>query len=124
MDKKVLRNDLILIGSLLLVAVLCLVLVLTHRQKDNLVATICVQNNVVETIDLSKKEDADFYIDGVKGKLHVHTHEGAIAVLESNCPHQDCVRMGYVSESGHPIICAYNQVSIVIEGGIANDVEI
>ena len=124
MDKKVLRNDLILIGSLLLVAVLCLVLVLTHRQKDNLVATICVQNNVVETIDLSKKEDADFYIDGVKGKLHVHTHEGAIAVLESNCPHQDCVRMGYVSESGHPIICAYNQVSIVIEGGVANDVEI
>ena len=124
MDKKVLRNDLILIGSLLLVAVLCLVLVLTHRQKDNLIVTICVQNNVVETIDLSKKEDADFYIDGVKGKLHVHTHEGAIAVLESNCPHQDCVRMGYVSESGHPIICAYNQVSIVIEGGAANDVEI
>ena len=124
MDKKKLRNDLILIGSLLLVAVICLVLVLTHRQKDNLVATICVQNNVVETIDLSKKEDADFYIDGVKGKLHVHTHEGAIAVLESNCPHQDCVRMGYVSQSGHPIICAYNQVSIVIEGGVANDVEI
>ena len=124
MDKKKLRNDLILIGSLLLVAVICLVLVLTHRQKDNLVATICVQNNVVETIDLSKKDDADFYIDGVKGKLHVHTHDGAIAVLESNCPHQDCVRMGYVSESGHPIICAYNQVSIVIEGGVANDVEI
>ena len=124
MDKKTLRNDIILIGSLLLVAVICLVLVLTHRQKDNLVATICVQNNVVETIDLSKKEDADYYIDGVKGRLHVHTHEGAIAVLESNCPHQDCVRMGYVSQSGHPIICAYNQVSIVIEGGVANDVEI
>ena len=124
MDKRLLRNDLILIGSLLLVAVLCLVLLLTNRTKDNLVATISVQNDVVETIDLSKKEDADYYIDGVKGQLHVHTHEGAIAVLESNCPHQDCVRMGYVSESGHPIICAYNQVSIVIEGGVSNDVEI
>ena len=124
MDKRLLRNDLILIGSLLLVAVLCLVLLLTNRTKDNLVATISVQNDVVETIDLSKKEDAEYYIDGVKGQLHVHTHEGAIAVLESNCPHQDCVRMGYVSESGHPIICAYNQVSIVIEGGVSNDVEI
>ena len=124
MDKKVLRNDLILIGSLLLVAVLCLVLLLTNRKKDNLVATISVQNDVVETIDLSKKEDADYYINGVKGQLHIHTHDGAIAVLESNCPHQDCVRMGYVSESGHPIICAYNQVSIVIEGGVSNDVEI
>ena len=124
MDKKVLRNDLILIGSLLLVAVLCLVLLLTNRTKDNLVATISVQNDVVKTIDLSKKEDADYYIDGVKGQLHIHTHDGAIAVLESNCPHQDCVRIGYVSESGHPIICAYNQVSIVIEGGVSNDVEI
>ena len=124
MDKKVLRNDLILIGSLLIVAVLCLVLLLTNRTKDNLMATISVQNDVVETIDLSKKEDADYYIDGVKGQLHIHTHDGAIAVLESNCPHQDCVRMGYVSESGHPIICAYNQVSIVIEGGVSNDVEI
>ena len=124
MDKKVLRNDLILIGSLLLVAVLCLVLLLTNRTKDNLMATISVQNDVVKTIDLSKKEDADYYIDGVKGQLHIHTHDGAIAVLESNCPHQDCVRIGYVSESGHPIICAYNQVSIVIEGGVSNDVEI
>ena len=33
-------------------------------------------------------------------------------------------QVSYVSESGHPIICAYNQVSIVIEGGVANDVEI
>ena len=123
-DKKTLRNDLILIGSLLLVAVLCLVLLLTNRQKDNLIATISVQNDVVETIDLSKNEDADYYIDGLKGQLHVHIHAGAIAVVESNCPHQDCVRMGYVSESGHPIICAYNAVSIVIEGGAANDVEI
>ena len=124
MDKKTLRNDIILIGSLLLVAVLCLVLLLVNRSKENLMARIYVQDEIVETIDLSKKEDADYYIDGLKGKLHVHTHDGAIAVVESNCPHQDCVRMGYVSESGRPIICAYNAVSILIDGEATNDVEI
>ena len=124
MDKKQLRNDIILIGSLLLVAVICLVLLLTNRSKENLMARVYVQNEVVETIYLSKKEDADYYIDGLKGKLHVHTHDGAIAVLESNCPHQDCVRMGYVKESGRPIICAYNAVSILIDGESTNDVEI
>ena len=124
MDKKQLRNDIILIGSLLLVAVICLVLLLTNRSKENLMARVYVQNEVVETIDLSKKEDADYYIDGLKGKLHVHTHDGAIAVVESNCPHQDCVRMGYVKESGRPIICAYNAVSILIDGESTNDVEI
>ena len=124
MDKKTLRNDIILIGSLLLIAVLCLVLLLVNRSRENLMARIYVQDEIVETIDLSKKEDADYYIDGLKGKLHVHTHDGAIAVVESNCPHQDCVRMGYVSESGKPIICAFNAVSILIDGEATNDVEI
>ena len=124
MDKKKLRNDIILIASLLLVAVITLVIVLVNRVQNNLVATISVQNDVVETIDLSKKEDADYYIDGLHGKLHIHTHDGAIAVLESNCPHQDCVKMGYVKETNRPIICAYNAVYIVINGKAINDVEI
>ena len=123
MDKKRLRNDIILISSLLLTAVVALVFVLCTRVKKNLVATISVQNNVVETIDLSKKEDADYYINGLKGEMHIHTHDGAIAVLESSCPHKDCVRMGYVKETNHPIVCAYNAVYIVINGTSANDVE-
>ena len=124
MDKRSLRNDLILIVSLLLVAVISLVLVLANRVKTNLVATISVQDEVVETIELSKINEADYYIDGLKGKLHVHVREGAIAVVESNCPHQDCVHMGYVNETNRPIICAYNAVYIVINGDAVNDVEI
>ena len=124
MDKKKLRNDIILIVSLLLVAVVSLVLVLSTRIKKNLIATISVQNNVVETVDLSKEADADYYINGLKGIVHVHTHDGAIAVVESNCPHQDCVKMGYVKETNKPIICAYNGVYIVINGSSNNDVEI
>ena len=124
MDKKALRNDIILISSLLLVAVLCFVLLLTNRSKENLTAKITVQNEVVEVIDLSKKEEKDYYIDGVNGKMHIHTHNGAIAVVESNCPHQDCVKMGYVDKTGKPIICTYNQVTITIDGYTINDVEI
>ena len=116
-DKKTLRNDLILILSLFVVAAIALVVIISTRRKDNLVARISVQNNVVEVIDLSKKEDNDYYIDGLKGQLHIHTHDGAIAVVESNCPHQDCVHMGYVNTSCRPIICAYNAVYISIEGG-------
>ena len=115
-DKKTLCNDLILILSLFVIAAISLVILISTRRKENLVAKIIVNNNVVEVIDLSKKEENDYYIDGLKGTLHIHTHDGAIAVVESNCPHQDCVHMGYVSESGRPIICAYNAVYIVIEG--------
>ena len=125
MDKKKLRNDIILVASLLLVAAISLVFVMVRSVKKNLVARIYVQDTVVEVVDLSETGDMDYFVHGLKGELHIHKHDGSIAVVESNCPHQDCVRMGYVSKSNHPIICAYNATYIVIEGGtVNNDVEI
>ena len=124
MNKKVLRNDLILIGSLLVLAIISLVLVLALKTKKNLQAKVYVQNEVVEVIDLSKKEEKDYYVQGLKGQVHIHTKNGGIAIVESNCPHQDCVNMRYVYETNRPIICAYNAVYIVIEGKANFDVEI
>ncbi|MBE6133845.1 MAG: hypothetical protein E7178_04170 [Erysipelotrichaceae bacterium] len=124
MDKKKLRNDIILVLSLLVIAVVSLVVVNVNANRTNLIASISVQNNVVEKVDLSRNEEKDFYIKGLKGEVHVHTKDGAIAIIESNCPHQDCVKMGYVKESNHPIICAYNAVYIVIDGQSNYDVEI
>ena len=124
MNKKVLRNDLILIGSLLVLAIISLALVLTLKTKKNLQAKVYVQNEVVEVIDLSKKEEKDYYVQGLKGQVHIHTKNGGIAIVESNCPHQDCVNMGYVYETNRPIICAYNAVYIIIEGKANFDVEI
>ena len=125
MDKKKFRNDFILIVSLLVAAVTALTLVLVLRKKSNLIATVYVQSQVVETIDLSKKEEKDYYVEGLKGTVHIHTHDGGIAIVESNCPHQDCVKTGYVYETNHPIICAYNAVYIIITGGAPlKDVEV
>ncbi len=122
MKTNTLRNDIILVASLLLVAIISLVLVLSSRQKNITTAKVYVQNELRLTIDLSKNET--YYIDGTKGQLTVETKDGAIAVTESNCPHQDCVKMGYVKTSNRPIICAYNQTYIVIEGTATYDVEI
>ena len=118
MDKKKLRNDLILVGSLLLVAISALItinVISKNKNTSNLIATVSVQNTVVEVIDLSKREDKHYYVEGLHGQVHIHTKDGAIAILESNCPHQDCVHMGYVS-------CAYNAVYIAI-GVSPNDVD-
>ena len=124
MNKKTIRNDIILVVSLLLVAVVALIIVLTTRKKDNLIAKVSVQNEVVKVIDLSLKEEKDYYIEGLHGTVHIHTKDGAIAVIESTCPHHDWINVGYVSETNRPSICAYNGVYIVIEGTSDIDVEI
>lgn len=124
MDKKKLRNDIILIASLLLVAIISLIVILSTRTKAHLTAKVYVQNDIVETIDLSKKEEKDYTVHGLNGDLTIHIRNGEICVSKSNCPHQDCVKMGYVGTSNRPIICAYNAVYIVIEGHAEYDVEI
>lgn len=124
MDKKKLRNDLILIGTLLIMAVISLVIILTTRKTNNLIATVKVHNQVVYRIDLNKENDKYYSVEGTNGIVRIHIKDGAIAVIESNCPHKDCVNMGYVKETGRPIICAYNDVTIIIEGDSNNDIEI
>ena len=120
--KKTLRNDIILIVSLLLVAIISLVVVLSSRQRNVLTAKVYVQDQLRLTVDLAKNEE--YIIEGSKGNLIVETKDGAIRVKESNCPHQDCVRMGFVNTSNRPIICAYNATYIIIEGIAEYDVEI
>lgn len=122
MNKRTLRNDLILIISLLVIAITSLIIVLVNRTKNNSIAKVMVQNEVVLKIDLNKEND--YEVEGLKGKVHIHVKDGAIAIVESNCPHQDCVNMGYVKESGRPIICAYNGVTIIIEGDSNYDIEV
>ena len=122
--RKTLRNDLILIGVLLALILGGLLTVLLTRKKDNLVAKIYVQSQLVQEIDLNTEPDHDFVIEGTKGKLTISIKNHSLRVKEAECPHKDCVHMGYVAETNRPIICAYNQVYIVIEGTLDYDARI
>jgi hypothetical protein len=122
--KKTLRNDLILIISLIIVLIGSLLAVLLTRKKNNLVAKIYVKDELVQTIDLVKTNDTEFIIHGANGDLVVSIKDHSIGVIEANCPHQDCVHMGFIKETNRPIICAYNQVYIIIEGNSNYDLSI
>lgn len=121
---KTLRNDLVLIGSIILLIIGGLLAVLLTRKKDNLFAIIYVKNELIQEVNLMAEKDHEFEIDGAKGKLTVSIKDHAIGVIEADCPHQDCVHVGYVKETNRPIICAYNQVYIIIEGDSSYDVRI
>ena len=122
--KKTLRNDLILIGILLALIIGGLLAVLLTRKKSNLTAKIYVQSQLIEEINLNSEPDREFVIQGAKGKLTISIKDHSIGVIEAECPHQDCVHIGYVNETNRPIICAYNQVYIFIEGNSTYDARI
>ena len=122
--KKTLRNDFILILILFALIIGGLLAVLLTRKKNNLTAKIYVQSQLIQEINLNTEPDRDFVIQGVNGKLTISIKDHSIGVKEAECPHQDCVHMGYVSETNRPIICAYNQVYIIIEGNSSYDARI
>ncbi len=119
MDKKTLRNDIILIASLLLAAIISLIVVFSLRsKKDNKYANVYVQNEISFTIDLQEDEEKDYPVyafDSDKVLLTIHRIDHGVRVSFSTCPHKDCVQTGYVNVTNKPIICAYNQVYIIIE---------
>lgn len=122
--KKTLRNDIILIASLLAIIIGGLLAVLLTRKKNNLIAKIYVKDELRLSVDLKTSADHEFEIEGTKGKLTVAIKDHAIGVIEADCPHQDCVHTGFASETNRPIICAYNQVYIIIEGDSNYDARI
>lgn len=125
---KKFKADAILISSLLIVGIAsCVIYFNFNNSSKNLIANITDSNNVVQTIDLSKKNNVEekITITGLHDDLIVGVKQNAIRVIYSSCPHQDCVKMGTVSQTNKPIVCLYNKVYIVLASNESdNDINI
>lgn len=80
--------------------------------------------------DTEKIEDPSSYgeevilayiIQGEMTPMTVALSAEGVAVLESGCPSQYCVGLGYTMDVRRPIVCAYNHVHVEYEGAAAED---
>ena len=67
------------------------------------------------TDQLSLENDARIE---VKGKYHniIEIRDGKAAIVESDCPGEDCVHSGWIRTAGRSIICLPNRVELRIVG--------
>lgn len=56
--------------------------------------------------------------------LRLRLTETEVWVENSDCPTQDCVHTGHISRSGQSIVCLPARISIQLEGGAPNDVDV
>lgn len=120
------RYDIILVIVVSAIAIGALLFFALTKSTDDLLASIYVRDTLIQEVNLSKETtERHFDIQGTNGTLTISVVHNAIAVVESNCPHQDCVNEGYVTETNHPIICAYNGVYIIVTSlNSVNDIEV
>ena len=53
----------------------------------------------------------------------IEIKDGKVFITESDCPGEDCVHSGWISEGGRSIVCLPNRVEIRIEGETESEVD-
>ena len=108
------KNDLLLVGGLL-VAFLLILLVITLTNKGGNAVQVSVDGVIQSTYLLS--EDGEYVIDGYNGgKNTLVIQNGKAYVIDSSCPDHLCEHMGTIDTVGQSIICLPNRVVVEIIG--------
>jgi hypothetical protein len=117
-DKK-LRNDLILIAALLLIAGV-LYLALNLGRQEGGVAVVRVDGVEVERHSLSV--NGTFPLNGGSNILVIE--DGKAWLSDADCPDLLCVKQGKIHYTGQVITCLPNRLTVTVEGGESNGIDL
>lgn len=110
------KNDLILTGIVLLVALLAFFSWRLFFHGEGGKAVVSVDGQVVKELPLDK--DTEYLITTSDGETNLLVIEGGEAyVREASCPDTVCVRTGKIKNEGEMIVCLPHKLIITIEAG-------
>lgn len=107
------RNTLILALALLAVLGAAFLLQRLWFQGQGLRAVVQVDGR--EDMELDLSQDREFWVgDERTGRNLIQVRDGAVRVLEADCPDKVCVRTGPIRQEGQVIACLPHKVIIYI----------
>ena len=105
-----------LLSAVLAAACLAAILLLRLGRAPGRTAEIRQDGRTIRTVSLS--EDAVFTVNAPGGGSNtVEVSGGRIRVSQADCPDGTCVRQGWVSDTGTPIVCLPHGLVILVNGG-------
>ena len=106
------KNDLILIGILIIGFLAILGIILVTDKKG---AQVVVSVDSLEVARFPIDEDIVYEINGYEGgKNTLIIKDGEAYVVDSSCPDHLCENMGKISKVGQSVICLPNRVVVEI----------
>ena len=123
MKKKTLKNDILLILLMLLIAGSVWIYTRCTRKAGG-VAVVTVDGKTEAVLPLSK--DTAFGLNSAylglaeEGFANVIVVEnGRVCVKEASCPDRVCVRTGWIEYEGESIVCLPHKLVVTVRGGEA-----
>lgn len=114
MIKSFKTGDLLAIGAVLLLAAVCFLAFLPSQGDGGAVAQIYQNGQLLMSVPLDQARQ--FPVQGKYCNM-VSVKDGAIAIMESDCPGQDCVHSGSIHAPGRSLVCLPNALEIRVISG-------
>lgn len=105
------KRDIILIGSVLLIAVALLLVVELNRQEG---AYVLVRVDGQEVGKYQLSESGIYELNGGTNILHIENGEAYLS--DANCPDKLCVHQGKISKTNQVITCLPNKLTVTVYG--------
>ncbi len=107
-------GDAVAIAAVTMAALLMMIyFLLVSGSERSTVAQIYQEGRLIREVRL--EDDAEFTVEGEYRNV-ITVRDGRIAVTESDCPGEDCVRTGWAQRPGRGIVCLPNRMEIRITG--------
>lgn len=110
-DKLIKRSDIILIATVIAMAVIAMLYIMSTK-KPGATVEISVDGNLIESFDLS--EDKEYQVATDKGKNLVIIKDGKVDVIDADCPDKVCVNHVTIENVGETIICLPHKLVVEI----------
>jgi len=86
-----------------------------RSSEEGAIAIVTLGNEECARVSLA--HDARIPLHGRLGPIDLEVREGAVAVVQSDCPNHLCVAMGWKRREGDLLACVPNELIVRIEGG-------
>ena len=114
MKNKTLKNDMLLILALLVLAGAVYGILRLTREPGN-EAAVTVDGQLVLTVPLTR--EATVTVGENRGFRNVvEVSGGRVRVVDADCPDRLCVRQGWIRYSGESIVCLPHKLVVTVRG--------
>ena len=111
---KKIRNDIILIVSILIIIAIFFIAFFLNQKNDNLVCQIYKDDALYSEIRLD--HDEKIRIDTDSGYVIIEITKDGVLFSESTCKDQICVHQGKIDRGGQTITCLPNKIYVKLVG--------
>ena len=105
------KNDIKLIGIVLIIVIIIFVLINNNKNIGNTVE-VYYDNKLVLEKDLNI--DNIYKVDGYLGEVEIEVKDKKVRIIKENSPRHICAREGYIEDSSKPLICLPNKIIVKI----------